>query len=176
MKKALVLAALLLLGSCGDPAGPSEAEGWYSYTTDDIVFQWRVENDGTTLHVKLSAPTTGWVAVGFDPSVMMKDANFVIGYVENGTGYIRDDFGTGATTHEADSVLGGTSDVTLIDSGENGNMTEIDFSVPMSSGDQYDAVLTQGETFTILLAYGPSGGDDFTSAHQFVRAVSLELL
>ncbi|MFO7626653.1 MAG: DOMON domain-containing protein [Candidatus Fermentibacteraceae bacterium] len=176
MKKSVVITALLLIGSCGDPAGPSGAEGWNNYTTDDVVFQWRVENDGATLHVKLSAPTTGWVAVGFDPSVMMKDANLVIGYVEDGTGYIRDDFGTGATTHEADTALGGTSDVTLIDSGETGNETEIDFSIPMSSGDQYDASLTQGETYTILLAYGPSGGDDFTSAHQFVRTVSLELL
>jgi hypothetical protein len=176
MRAIIVFLALLLLGSCGDTAGPSGTEGWYSYTTDDVVFQWRVENDGTILHVKLSAPTTGWVAVGFSPSVMMKDANFVIGYVEGAAGYIRDDFGTGATTHEADTVLGGSSDVTLIGSGENGNQTDIDFSIPMSSGDQYDAVLTQGETCTILLAYGPSGGDDFTSAHQFVRAVSLKLL
>lgn len=176
MKKALVITALLLIGSCGDTAGPSGTEGWNEYTIDDVVFQWRVENDGTTLHVKLSAPTTGWVTVGFDPSVMMKDANLLVGYVDGGTGYIRDDFGTGATTHEADTGLGGTSDVTLIDSGENGNLTEIDFSIPMSSGDQYDAVLTQGETFTILLAYGPSGGDDFTSPHQFVHAVSLKLL
>ena len=176
MKKVFVISALLLMGSCGDPAGPSGAEGWNTYTTDGIEFQWRVENDGATLHVILSAPTTGWVAVGFNPSVMMKDANFIIGYVEDGTGYIRDDFGTGATTHEADTVLGGTSDVTLIDAGESGNRTEIDFSIPMSSGDQYDGVLSQGETYVILLAYGPSGGDDFTSAHQFVRAVSLELL
>lgn len=176
MKTAFVITALLLMGSCGDTTGPSGAEGWNDYTTDDVVFQWRVENDGATLHVKLSAPTTGWVAVGFDPSVMMKDANFIIGYVEDGTGYIRDDFGTGVTTHEADIVLGGNSNVTLIEAGESGNMTEIDFSIPMSSGDLYDAVLTQGETYTILLAYGPSGGDDFTSAHQFVRAVSLELL
>lgn len=176
MKTAFIIAALLLAGSCGDPAGPSGTEGWNTYTTDDMVFEWRVENEGATLHVKLSAPTTGWVAVGFDPSVMMKDANFIIGYVEEGTGYIRDDFGTGATTHTADTELGGTSDVTLIDAGENGNLTEIDFSIPMSSVDPYDAVLTQGETYAILLAYGPSGGDDFTSAHQFVRAVSLELL
>lgn len=175
MKRIVVISALLLLGSCGDPAGPSGAEGWFSYTTDDIVFEWRVENDGATLHVKLSAPTTGWVAVGFNPSVMMKDANFIIGYVEEGTGHIRDDFGTGVTTHEADTMLGGASDVTLIDAGQTGNETEIEFSIPMSSGDAYDTVLTQGQNCTILLAYGPSGGDDFTSAHQFVRAVSLEL-
>lgn len=176
MKKTVFMAALLLLGSCGDTAGPSGTEGWNDYTVEDVVFQWRVENEGATLHVKLSAPTTGWVAVGFDPSMMMEDANLVIGYVEAGTGYIRDDFGTGVTTHEADTALGGTINVTLIDSEESGNQTRIDFSIPMNSGDQYDAVLTQGETFTILLAYGPGGGDDFTSAHQFVHAVSLKLL
>lgn len=176
MKKVTAFAALLLLGSCGDTAGPSGTEGWHSHTTDDIVFQWRVENDGATLHVKIDAPTTGWVAVGFNPSVMMRDANFIIGYVTEGTGYIRDDFGTGTTTHESDTVLGGTSDVTMIGATEAGSRTEFDFSIPMSSGDDYDAVLTQGETCTVLLAYGPEGGDDFTIAHQFARAVSLELL
>ncbi len=169
------LVALILAAGCGDdPAGPS-GEDWQSYTTGDVVFEWRIEEDGTVLHVRLEAPTTGWVAVGFEPTVLMKDANLIIGYSENDSEYIRDDFGTNVTSHEADLSLGGTSDVTLLGGGQVGNRTNMEFSIPMASGDAYDVVLTQGTTHTIILAYGPSGGDDFTSAHQFAEAVSLEL-
>ena len=177
MKRLMALSGLLLLASgCGDDAtGPSGNEGWKSYTAGGMEIQWRVTENQTVLQVKLSAPTTGWVAVGFDPTVMMKDANFIIGYVQGGTGYIRDDFGTGATTHQADTTLGGTSDVTLLGSGETGSTTTIEFSIHMNSGDEYDSALVQGSTHTFLLAYGPNGGDDFGTPHQFVQAVALEL-
>lgn len=53
--------------------------------------QWQVTGDQIT--VQMNAPTTGWVAVGFDPASMMAEANMIIGYVENGTLTIADDSG-----------------------------------------------------------------------------------
>ncbi len=171
-----MLAAALLLPGCGNnTSGPSGNEGWKTYTTDNVTMQWMVEEDQTVLRVRLSAPTTGWVGVGFDPEVMMQGANFIIGYVSDGNGQIRDDFGTGVIAHQADTVLGGTSDVTLIAASEAGGVTELEFTIPMASGDIYDTVLQEGATHTILLAYGPNGADDFTTPHQYAKAVSLEL-
>jgi hypothetical protein len=42
-----------------------------------MVFPWRV--DGTILQVKLSAPTTGWIGIGSNPSIQMRDAKFIVG-------------------------------------------------------------------------------------------------
>lgn len=172
---AVLTAVFILLAGCGsDAAGPSEENGWKTYTTDGFTIQWRVEQENT-LRLRLSAPTTGWVAVGFDPTLMMMDANFIIGYVQDGTGFLRDDFGTGVTTHQADTTLGGTHDATLIQASESGGRTELEFTIPMDSGDIYDTVLTRGATHVILLAYGPDGAKDFTSPHQYAKAVALEL-
>lgn len=176
MAKLIVTACVLLLMGCGDDAtGPSGSGEWQTHTSGGFVLEWRVEDDGSTLHVKASAPTTGWVAVGFDPSVMMEDANLLIGYATDGVGYIRDDFGTGPTSHQPDTLLGGSSDVVLLGSAESGGTTSLEFTLPMNSQDGYDSVLHQGETHTVLLAFGPDGSDDFDSPHQFVLAVELQI-
>lgn len=49
--------------------------------------------EGDQPEVILSAPTEGWVAVAFNPTEMMQGANFIIGYVQDGQVYIRNDYG-----------------------------------------------------------------------------------
>ena len=51
-----------------------EAEG--------ISFAWTIEGD--LIHVRLSAKTEGWVAVGFDPEDVMAGADIIIGMVTDG--------------------------------------------------------------------------------------------
>ena len=74
-----VTAALLLLTACGsDSTGPSQnPEGWNEYTMDDVTFEWQVVDSTSTLDVRVTAPTTGWVAVGFDPQTAMLEANLI---------------------------------------------------------------------------------------------------
>ena len=57
-----------------------------------IEIHW--SNDATYLRMGLVAPGTGYVSIGFDPVRKMEGANYVIGYVQDGKGYFRDDFGT----------------------------------------------------------------------------------
>ena len=47
-----------------------------------VTFAWKI--DGDTLHAKVSAKTKGWVAVGFNPTKKMQDANYIIGFVKGG--------------------------------------------------------------------------------------------
>jgi hypothetical protein len=115
------------------------------------------------LSVQLTAPTTGWVAVGFDPDSIMLGANILIGYVASSTTFIRDDFGTHMTSHNADTLLGGTDDVTIDGGQEAGGETTIEFTIPMNSGDMYDTVLEPGNIYPVIMAMGV--GDDFTSMH-----------
>lgn len=176
MKGYIALAALMVLAAgCGsDSTGPEGAEG--TYTVDGFTFQWQQDPDSSQyLRVTLTAPTTGWVAVGFDPSEFMQDANLIIGYIDQAAGFVRDDYGTGLTTHAADMSLGGTSDVQLLSGSESGGNTTISFRIPYNSGDQYDKVLQEGQTYTIIFAYGADGMDGFTSAHVWAESASIEL-
>jgi hypothetical protein len=152
------------------PAGPGNGG---SITIDRITFTWKPE--GQNLNGTVKAPTTGWVAVGFDPAVAMMEANLVIGYVKDGQVFIRDDYGSTLTGHDAD-VNGGGQDNVINKSGkEEGGFTEVNFTIPLDSGDERDRKLVVGQTYKVLFAYGPNGADNFTTQHQVRTATNLKI-
>jgi hypothetical protein len=129
------------------------------------------------LTVSMVAPTTGWVAVGFDPTAAMKDANLIIGYVtagDDGELFIRDDWGNGHTSHVADVDEGGSSDVTNAEGSEVDGITTVSFSIPLDSGDEFDVPLNTGEEHKVLFAYGHDNADDFTSYHSWAKLLEVE--
>ena len=145
---------------------------WNEVTADGITFKWMTDDE--FLYAMVTAPTTGWVSAGFDPTNQMADANIIIGYVEsNGTINIRDDFGDSPYSHSSDISLGGTDDVTNISGSEEYGITELNFTIPLSSGDNYDRILEEGNTYSVILAYGVS--DDFESLHTVRTTVNIEL-
>lgn len=162
-----VLAAVAVLLAAG-----AFAQSWQEITVEGFTLRWATVSGGN-LSVELNAPTTGWVAVGFDPSQMMKDANIIIGYVSSGTPSIRDDFGVQFTSHAADTGLGGTDDVTVDGGFETGGSTEIHFTIPLNSMDMYDKELVPGSSYGIILARGANGQDDFTSPHAVVTTATI---
>lgn len=118
---------------------------------------------------------TGWVAIGFDPSSAMKDAQFIIAYVQDGDVFIRDDFGTGFFTHASDEALGGTDDISNAEGSEQNGKTAVSFTIPLDSGDRHDAVLASGKKHALLIAYGRDGADDFSLKHQSRSSVNITL-
>ena len=174
----IFLLIITSIAGCGnDSTGPTQGEdGWQEQMVGDLyIFSWKIEESSSTLRVILTAYTTGWVAVGFEPNSYMEGANLLIGYVENDTVYIRDDFGTGQVTHDADTNLGGTSDIEIISGQESGGETKIEFRIPMDSEDQYDKVLVDGNTYSMIFAYGHDDADDYTSGHEWAEVASIEL-
>ena len=144
----------------GEQPDPKESP----VTAEGITLEW--EADSIYLNVTLSAKTTGWVALGLDPSFGMKDANLIIGYVKDDSVYIRDDHGDSPTSHKSDVSAGGEDNViNKIGTEENG-ITTIGFSIPLNSGDKHDKQLEVGKSYKILLAHGPEGADDFSTHHQ----------
>lgn len=158
--------AVLTCGCNGDEDGtPSANPGnGGSITIDRITFTWQPE--GKNLNATVKAPTKGWVAVGFDPAVAMMEANLIIGYVEDGRAFIRDDYGSALTNHKADVSGGGQDNVTNKRGKEEGGVTEIGFTIPLDSGDERDRKLVVGRTYKVLFAYGPDGADDFKTRHR----------
>jgi hypothetical protein len=143
--------------------GTEVVEGFQSVTAANMQLQWKV--DGDSLNVIVSAPTTGWVSVGFNPSRMMKDANIITGYVKDGQAFVRDDFGTKATGHAADESIGGRDDISEASGSEANGSTQIRFTIPLDSGDSKDQVLEAGQEYKVILAYGKNGADDYSSYH-----------
>lgn len=131
---------------------------------DRVEFSWQI--DGDRMHVKLSAPTQGWVGIGFNPKSRMMGADFILGMVEKGVVRVTDHFGTGPTKHQKDRELGGRYDLTHIYGQEANGTTEIGFTMLLNSGDPNDTPLTPMGDTTVLLAHG-AGPDDFQARHAF---------
>ena len=117
-----------------------------------VTFNWAVQEE--TLYVKLSAPTKGWIAVGFEPSKMMKDADIIIGYVKGTDIVIEDHFGFRPTSHRPDEEIGGTNDVTILGGTEDNGSTTLEFSIPLDSMDTFDRRLEKGKRYKVIVAYG----------------------
>jgi hypothetical protein len=174
-----ILLVLLLVPSVAFAGGDKE-ETVVTQSGDRSVqvaenwgFSWRFLED--EIEFTVSAPTTGWVGIGFNPSRMMKDADYILAYVDGGQLYATDEYGTGNTKHEADDTIGGQQNVRAIEGSESNGTTRVVFAVPLDSGDQYDKVFTQGETYTVLLAYGADNADNFTGMHRGRESVEVVL-
>ena len=147
--------------------------GYSQITSSGFVLQWKVEGD--ILRVVVSAPTTGWIAVGFDPTRMMKDANIIIGYVKNGQVQIRGDYGIAVTAHQPDEGLGGSTDIVEASGKEEGGNTQLSFAIPLDSGDSRDRVLVPGQEYRVILSHGPDGADEFNRYHENRTEVTVKL-
>jgi hypothetical protein len=121
-------------------------------------------NDATYLRVGLIAPGTGYVSIGFDPVRQMEGANYIVGYVEDGVGYFRDDYGTEPTAHMADIDRGGVDNIVSSAGGEWTDRSILEFIIPLDSGDELDKPLAPGSTVTVLVAYHDLQ-DGFTARH-----------
>jgi hypothetical protein len=147
-----------------------DTSGSLGHQIGPYLLKYTIEEE--LLSFTVTAPTTGWVAIGLNPSRGMKDANFIIGYVKEGETHIRDDYGTGMTSHASDESLGGSNDIQTYSGNEEGGKTTLTFTIPLASGDQYDGSIHIGEKNTLLLAYGKN--DSFTGIHAHRTLAEIE--
>lgn len=148
---------------------------YFSVTAAGVTLNYRVTPDQLNLDCQLIANTTGWVAVGFAPVQAMQGANFIIGYHQNGNTFIRDDWGNSTTSHVSDTSLGGTNNIISSSSSETGGVTQLNFVIPLNSGDSFDRVLAVGQTYPVILGRGPNGSDNFTTYHAAVGSAQITL-
>ncbi|TVR57188.1 MAG: hypothetical protein EA426_12600 [Spirochaetaceae bacterium] len=128
-----------------------------------FTFTWKI--DGDEIEATISAPTTGWVSVGFNPTNRMQGATYVIGYVQGENVSIRHDWGHTPTGHQAVTAAGGTSRVTSLGGREQAGRTELSFKLPLDPGDRFFSALKAGEENTVIWAFGPNGSNNYTAYH-----------
>lgn len=155
-----VLTAVLIML----PFTATASEYEHELKVEKMDVQWRV--DGDKIHFKLSAETTGWVAIGFDPEKAMQGANIVIGAVKKGKVRIEDHYGDRKRAHSPDEKLGGENHILDPKGDEADGITSISFTIPLDTGDKWDKPIDVANTYRIMLAYG-SGRDSFRSGHKW---------
>ncbi len=164
MKKILIILLILL------PATVF-ASDWKSENIKDFSFMWRFE--GSNLEVKLSYPGTGWVAVGFGAENKMKGANIIIGSVDKGELTIEDHYGNSPISHKEDVRLDGSNDIISASGTESGGVTTIEFTIPLSSGDENDKELVEGKVYRVIFA--ASNSDNLGRIHRTATGKDIKL-
>jgi hypothetical protein len=141
------------------------SDGEYAQEADfDGIRLWWM-NDDTHLYLAMEGDTTGWVAVGLNPELGMKGANYIFGFVADGEAQLWDAWGmerTGAN-HPPDSDLGGSNDIVDFAGVEEDGVTRFEAKIPLDSGDEYDNALEPGESYPVIVAIGDR--DEFNAYH-----------
>jgi len=113
-------------------------------TLGEIEIYSRIDVD--RVRMALKAKTQGYVAIGFDPSERMKDADIILGFVKDGKASVTDMFSTGPTgPHPPDDQQGGRNDVTVFGGSKKDGVTIIEFERKLITGDQKDKVIKVGD-------------------------------
>jgi len=130
----------------------SSGEYTNTNTYNDFRLNWK--SDEKYIYIGLNVKTTGWVAVGIQPGLMMSDADIVLGNVSDGKITIDDQYSTGNFgPHVSDEQLGGTNDILEFGGKEIVGYTIIEFKRALDTGDKYDHPLVKG-TNKIIWSYG----------------------
>jgi hypothetical protein len=125
------------------------------------IFSYAI--DGKNLVAKVSYPTKGWVAIGFNPKRKMAGANMVIGKVSDKGVYIQNHYGTAPTEHKPKVDLGRKDCISDGNVTQNNGVTTVFFTIPLNDGDPKDPVLVPGQETTVIFAAGDA--HDITEQH-----------
>ena len=161
MKKFVLIAAAL---SVLFPAYAGSKAYQHTLEAKEMTVSWSIDKD--QIHVRLTAKTTGWVAIGFDPESTMRGADIIIGAVKNGKVEIQDHYGVRSRSHSQDENLGGKNNVLNPTGEEVDGVTTICFSLALGGKEEWDKPIVPEGTSRIMVAYG-SGSDSFNAGHRY---------
>jgi outer membrane protein assembly factor BamB len=149
------------------------SEGEYSQNLSlsggNYIVHWK--NDAEDLYMALEGRAEGFVAIGFEPSQAMKDADMVMGWVSRGEATVLDLYSTGIYgPHPPDEDLGGTNDLLESGGSEADGWTVIEFKRKMETGDEFDKAFKPGQTVDII--WSMSGSDSLDIRHNAGRGTA----
>jgi len=133
----------------------TKGEYKYGVKLQSFELYWFIE--GEYIYFGIKGHTYGWVAIGFNPSDKMKDADIVFAWIKAGIVGIDDQYSTGETgPHTSDTELGGTFDIEDYGGQEAEGWTTIEFKRKLNTGDSYDYAIVPGEEVKVMWAIGLS--------------------
>lgn len=151
---------------------PDEYASRYLDVSTGIELRWIIIDE--QIFIALRCPGQGWVALGWgepDQIQMMKDADFVLAYVDQAGLHIEDSFGVDFVAHAPDRELGGHDDILEQAGSEQEGSTIVEFRRRLDTGDTYDRPIHPG---SLMVLFAHAREDDFTSYHASRSTATLD--
>ncbi len=142
-----------------------------SLTVRDMDIHWTEEANCWTF--ELSAPTEGWVALGFNRKNDIVHTNLIMTAVQEGVVTSEDFYVVGFGNPQPVKKLGGTIAVSDLVGEEQNGRTTVRFSVPKKASDRYHYDLQAGDEIWFICAY--SRADEFDHHSMMRQHVKVKL-
>ncbi len=167
MKRVILLISLMLTNiACN--AQLSEKN---KIEKNGVNVHWYFEND--RIHFEMTAPTDGWVTIGFNTKSAMDGAYLLMGNVINNEVNLVEHYTSSSGNYKAITQHGADSKVENVQGFENGNSTTIKFSLPIRASSKYQRDLSVGMEYVMTIAY--SQEDDFQHHSSMRTSVNVTL-
>ena len=112
-----------------------------------------------SIYAFLSAPTKGWMMIGFNSKNSVEDADFKFFNIESNVMNTSDRVNIGGRNYPPDEDLRGVNNIRVVSGQENSSGTAIHFVIPLKTKDRNDFQHYLNQSFWLILAY--SEEDDF---------------
>lgn len=139
--------------------------------TGGMTVSWEHREDG--IEFSLTAPTTGWVAVGFNDSDDIVGADLVMARVESGQSEARHFYVVRAGDPRPVESLGESSIVRNVDGRISDGVVEVHVRLDPALGPGRSFDLSPGTNLYLIVAYSVS--QDFDHHSRMRRHVEVEL-
>jgi len=139
--------------------------------TEGFELSW--EQADESVMFTLSAPTSGWVAVGFTENEDIVDSNLIMLKVEDDLVYGEDQYVVGFGKHPTVESLGVESRIFNLGGNEERGRTTVSFSIIKEKLDDYHFDLSEGNEINIWLAWSVSDDFDHHSRKRILRRIEL---
>lgn len=126
--------------------------------------RWSFLND--RIYFDVSAPTSGWVAIGFNEKPGLEGTYLLMGHVTNGVAEVKEHFVVAPGDYRPMEAFGAPSVVTIGWGVEETGSTSLQFSIPIKANDAFRKQMSPASSLHLLLAY--SASDDFQH-HSIMR-------
>lgn len=142
-----------------------------SITVRDMDIRWTEETECWAF--ELSAPTKGWVALGFNQKNDIVQTNLIMAAVKGEKVEREDFYVVGFGNPQPVTKLGGKFAVTNVEGEEQNGHTTVRFSIPKKAIDQYHYDLKAGDEIWFICAY--SRADEFDHHSTMRQHVKVKL-
>ena len=146
-----------------------------TFSGGDFELHWKVS--GGVIRMAMVGRTSGWVAIGLQPTLMMQNADMIIGWVDSkGKPGILDCHAPDPTTnHPPDTSFSppGTFDILEYGGTQSGGVTTMEFTRLLKTDDRYDNDIPQNGTLRFIWGLGPD--DNIGNIHQKVGYGSVNI-
>lgn len=164
----ILLTITLLLGVLAMGAGQAIVQ---SIEKNGMEVRWEIRAD--TLAVWMSAPTNGWLAIGFNTENRLKGTSLVMVRVREGEPEAVDFYVLAPGDYQPVTQLGGVSQIRTISGTESVSGTQVHCGLVLRPSSKWHHELRAGASYTMLLAYSQS--DDFNHHSMMRTSIAITL-